>query len=117
MTTYIQYEIAGGEIIATGTSDTDVLPFVVLDGNAVLEGYGINSAQYVANGVIVNYTTEQQIAKLQKPTYLCAWSNTTFTWVDTRTTEQQNIDASNSAIAQRDFLLSQSDWIVVFAVY
>jgi hypothetical protein len=116
MTTYVQYQIATGEIVASGVTNTDVLPFVVLDGNAYLEGYGSNATQYVANGAIIDYTPQQQATKLTKPNYECAWSNTTFTWVDTRTAEQKNDEKSSDAIAKRDVLLDESDWIVIRAV-
>lgn len=116
MTTYTQYQINTGEIIASGVSNTDVLPFVVLEGNNYLEGYGSNATQYVANGAIVDYTIQQQATKASKPNYECAWSNTTFEWVDTRTAEQKNDEASNATIAKRDVLLNESDWIVIRAV-
>ena len=74
MTTYVQYQIATGEIVASGVTTTDVLPFVVLEGNSYLKGYGSNATQYVVNGAIANYTTEQQTTKEIKPNYECAWS-------------------------------------------
>jgi hypothetical protein len=116
MTTYVQYQIATGEIVVSGITNTDVLPFVVFDGNSYLEGYGANSTQYVINDAIVDYTTEQQATKANKPNYECAWSNTTFQWVDTRTAEQKNDEESSAAIAKRDVLLNESDWIVIRAV-
>ena len=116
MTIYIQYQITTGEIIASGVTNTDVLPFVVLEGNNYLEGYGANATQYVVNGEIVDYTTEQQATKATKPNYECAWSNITFQWVDTRTAEQKNDEESDAAIAKRDVLLNESDWIVIRAV-
>ena len=116
MTTYVQYQIATGEIVASGVTTTDVLPFVVLEGNSYLKGYGSNATQYVVNGAIANYTTEQQTTKAIKPNYECAWSNTTFQWVDTRTAEQKNDEESSAAISKRDVLLNESDWIVIRAV-
>jgi hypothetical protein len=73
-------------------------------------------SNYVANDAVQDYTIEQQITKASKPTYKCVWSNTTFTWNDTRTPEQQNSAAENQVIATRDMLLDESDWIVVRAV-
>jgi hypothetical protein len=116
MATYIRYETTTGEIDCCGTTETDILPFDVPNGYATMQGYGSNQTNYVANNAIQNYTTQQQITKANKPTYECAWSNTTFTWNDTRTSEQQNTDAENQVIATRDVLLDQSDWIVVRAV-
>lgn len=116
MATYIRYETTTGEIDCCGTTETDILPFDVPNGYATMQGYGSNQTNYVANNAIQNYTTQQQITKANKPTYKSAWSNTTFTWNDTRTSEQQNTDAENQVIATRDVLLDQSDWIVVRAV-
>jgi len=116
MTTYIRYEIATGEIDCCGISSTDVLPFDIPIGYASLEGLGANQTNYVANNIIVNYTAEQQTTKANKPTYSCSWNNTTFVWDDTRTIEEQNSDAQELAIATRDALLSQTDWIVIRAV-
>jgi hypothetical protein len=116
MTTYIRYEIATGEIDCFGITDTDVLPFDIPDGYASMEGYGTNQANYVNNAVIQDYTIAQQATKANKPIYKCVWSNTTFTWNDIRTPEQQNSDAEGLAISTRDMLLSQSDWTVVKAV-
>jgi hypothetical protein len=81
-----------------------------------LEGLGANQTNYVANNIIVNYTAEQQTTKANKPTYSCSWNNSTFVWDDTRTPEKQNSDAEELAIATRDVLLSQTDWIVIRAV-
>jgi hypothetical protein len=116
MTTYIRYEIATGEIDYLGSSDTNVLPFDIPDGYASMEGYGTNQTNYVNNAVIQDYTIAQQATKANKPIYKCAWSNSTFTWNDTRTPEQQTSDAEGLAISTRDALLSQSDWVVVRAV-
>lgn len=116
MTTYIRYEIATGEIDCTGTTETDVLPFDIPDGYASMQGYGTNQENYVNNAVIEDYTIAQQVTKANKPTYKCAWSNATFTWSDSRTTEEQNLDAEGIAISTRDALLSQSDWVIVRAV-
>jgi hypothetical protein len=116
MTTYIRYEIATGEIDCTGTTETDVLPFDIPDGYASMQGYGTNQENYVNNAVIQDYTIAQQVTKANKPTYKSVWSNATFTWNDSRTTEEQNSDAEGVAISTRDALLSQSDWVVVRAV-
>ena len=116
MTTYIRYEIATGEIDCFGITDTNVLPFDIPDGYASMEGYGTNQTNYVNNDVIEDYTIAQQATKANKPNYKCVWSNTTFTWNDVRTPEQQNSDAEGLAISTRDTLLSQSDWVVVRAV-
>jgi hypothetical protein len=116
MTTYIRYEIATGEIDCCGISSTDVLPFDIPIGYASLEGLGANQTNYVANNIILDYTAQQQATKANKPIYNCAWNNSTFVWNDTRTFEKQNSDAEDLAIATRDALLSQSDWIVIRAV-
>jgi len=116
MAIYTQYQINTGEIFASGTSNTDVLPFVLFEGNDYLEGYGNNSSHYVLNNTIVDYTQEQKNTKLNKPNYKCTWSNETFTWVDARTLEQQNIDAENLINIKRDIMLSDSDWIVIRAL-
>jgi len=116
MTTYIRYVTATGEIDCCGTTDNDVLPFDIPIGYALMEGYGSNQTNYVLNNSIQDYTIEQQTTKANKPIYKCAWSNTTFTWNDTRTPEEQNSFAENQVIATRDVLLDQSDWIVVRAV-
>lgn len=116
MTTYIRYEIATGEIDCCGISSTDVLPFDIPIGYASLEGLGANQTNYVANNIILDYTAQQQATKANKPIYNCAWNNVTFVWDDIRTPEEQNSDAEELAIATRDALLSQSDWIVIRAV-
>ncbi len=116
MASYIQYQINTGEIVASGTSITDVLPFVVFEGNDYLEGYGSNSSHYVLNSTIIDYTDEQKNTKLRKPNYNCNWSNTTFEWVDARTLEQQNTDAENLVNSKRNILLLDSDWIIVRAL-
>jgi hypothetical protein len=116
MAIYTQYQINTGEIVVSGTTNTDVLPFVLFEGNDYLEGYGSNISHYVLNNTIVDYTQEQKNTKLNKPNYKCTWSNETFTWVDARTTEQQNIDAENLANIKRDIMLSDSDWIVIRAL-
>jgi hypothetical protein len=81
-----------------------------------MEGAGTNQTHYVDNNVIVEYTNEQQQTKAKKPNYNCAWNNSTFVWDDTRTSEQQTADAEELAIAKRDSLLAESDWIVIRAV-
>tara|TARA_R110000868_G_scaffold89889_2_gene249905 strand:+ start:731 stop:1192 length:462 start_codon:yes stop_codon:yes gene_type:complete len=116
MATYIRYKIATGEIDCCGTTETDILPFDVPNGYATMQGYGSNQTNYVANNAIQDYTIEQQVTKANKPTYKCVWSNTTFTWNDTRTPEEQNSAAESQVIATRDMLLDESDWIVVRAV-
>lgn len=116
MTTYIRYQTATGEIDSVGSTDTEVLPFDMPDGYSSMQGYGSNATHYVQDGEIMEYTIEQQISKINKPSYKCAWSNTTFAWSDIRTPEEQNSDAEGSVISKRDMLLNQSDWVVVRAI-
>lgn len=116
MATYIRYKVATGEIDCFGISDTNVLPFDIPDGFASMEGYGVNQTNHVSNNTILEYSIEQQVAKLNKPNYKCAWSNETFGWNDTRTLEEKTSDATNSVISKRNRLLSESDWVVVRAV-
>lgn len=70
------------------------------------------TAHYVAAGVLTAYTDEQRATRAAPPHRRAAWSNTTMTWTDGRTTERAWADAR----ARRDALLAASDWITVRAI-
>jgi hypothetical protein len=110
MVTYTQYQIQTGEIVVAGSTNTEVLPFVVLDGCAYLEGYGENPSQYVSNNVIVDYTPEQKLAKQNRPNFKCVWNNETFTWTDSTPPDEQRALKEDQIKSQRNELLYKSDW-------
>ncbi len=44
--------------------------------------------QYVLNGALLFYTDEQQLLKMQRPSYWHEWDNTTMSWFDPRVEAQ-----------------------------
>jgi hypothetical protein len=83
MKNYVIYDVSSGEITRYGScQDVDFEN----QGSPIIEGVGKPSLNYVQNGQILNYTSDQILAKANKPfmpgTY---WDNTTFSWFDPTT--------------------------------
>ena len=78
---YIKYNNTSGEIVANGSSTSDVIPLTEEQGFIIMEGIGNTFQNYVKDGEIIAYTPEQQAAKMQRPFYPAHWSNETFSWI------------------------------------
>lgn len=112
---YTIYNPVTGEIVRSGHCDDDGFSFQTEPGCETIEGESNYLSNYVLNKQIQTYTPSQKTLKNQvQPPYM-EWSNTSFTYVDTRTTDQLRADQIVAVGAKRDNLLSISDWIVVRA--
>jgi len=112
---YTIYNPNTGEIVRSGRCDDDMFSIQVEPGCETIEGESHYLSNYVLNSQIQTYTPSQKALKSQyQPPYM-VWSNSSFTYVDTRTTDQQRADQIVAVGAKRDSLLAASDWIVVRA--
>lgn len=95
---YVTYDPTTGEIKTSGQCD---IPSPAPDHGTLLENAdGSNATDYVLNGVLTAYTTAQAAVKAAVPDYPATWSNTTFSWVDSRdvaTALSDTIDALTTA--------------------
>lgn len=70
-----------GEIVSFGEAtfpDSQGLGTILEDAD------GTNLTHYVLNGVLTAYTAGQRTSKITPPPYSASWSNTTFSWTDSR---------------------------------
>ena len=112
MINYVIYDIVSGEIKRNGTSEeADTSYELLVDvGQQAMIGFGDYYTHWVNNGVIQPYTDDQRARKSVQQPYYIVWSNRTFDWADTRSPEQLEQIAANSAINRRNILLLNSDW-------
>jgi hypothetical protein len=100
-----------GEIISWG--DVQVENIV----SPLQPGFATPSTHYVtATGVLTEYTPSEAVLKSTQPSLLHIWNNQTMQWQDTRTQEDVLTQQWSAVKAQRDQLLTDSDWRVVKAV-
>jgi hypothetical protein len=78
---YVTYTPSTGEIKTWGESE---FPIPIDPSDLVLTGVGTYATHFISNGQIVAYTTSQAAIKAAIPAYAATWSNSSFTWVDTR---------------------------------
>lgn len=112
MNSFTIYSKTTGEIIRYGTSNTEIQVHVKMPDESVVEGIFYPHSHYFENDLPVEYTLEeaalksisfeQRIGKV--------WSNTTRTWVETRSIAEITAMQWSAVRAQRDFLLRDSDW-------
>lgn len=99
-----------GTIIGGGTCQDDMYssielgPDQILIPNVILPSIQSTFWQY-KNGELIN--TNQSIIPSEP---WMVWDDQTAQWVDGRNFQQKYDDACNEVIAQRNFLLYQSDW-------
>lgn len=96
---FVIYDPTSGEIYSYGLGDgPEAPPGMVLlpdcDGT-YFEGY-------VTNGVYTPYTTNQISARQAVPSYPATWSNTSFSWVDSRSLSDAKTDTWNTIRNARD---------------
>ena len=115
MKNYTIYNPANGEIIRSGNCQDQDFELQTIANCLTIEGKSNYTTNYVLNGQIQTYTPGQQTAKSQPQPWYMQWSNQTFSWVDSRNTDQIKQDKIVSVDAQRSELLSNSDWIVIRA--
>jgi hypothetical protein len=101
---YVTYIAQTGEIKTWGTGD--ILPQASDEQGLPLSGTGSPLTHYVKNGVLTAYTTPQVTTKAAQPSYLCTWSNSTFSWVDSRNLATAQNDTWNAIKAARDINLA-----------
>lgn len=77
---YVLYDDVG-EIRVWGDADS---PPSGIEGFSSLAAEGSPDTHYVKNGALRAYTTGQAAGKAAAPSYPATWSNTTFSWIDSR---------------------------------
>ena len=84
MKSFVLYN-TDGEITRSGSCpDSDF----ELQGTPIIEGFGNFRTHYVSDGVLTVYTDEQMVAKATHPLYPATWSNSSMSWVDTRSLDE-----------------------------
>lgn len=105
---YAICRLSDGEIVQWGVSPEDNI--TAPDGHVVYtDTDATGETHFVLDGVITPYTPEQQAVKADRQRR-CAWSNTTFTWVSERSSEEEAALKATVARATRTSLLAESDW-------
>jgi len=109
MINYVCYDPGSGEIMHTGSCpegmETVMPGLSFLDTGAT---YATQDCYFVLNGELQQYTAPQAALKATYPSYPSSWSNTSFSWVDQRTTAQLQaaqraaIDASYRTVVTAD---------------
>ena len=95
---YVSYSPTTKEITAWGECD---IPVAIGD-NLTLAAEGSPATHYVTNGALVKYTTLQAAAKAAMPSYAATWSNTSFSWVDSRTLSEAQAETWENIRNARD---------------
>jgi len=95
---YVVYNPSSGEIVISGECS---VPDDHEMGTILEDADGSSATHYVKNGVLTAYTTDQVTSKSNVPTYPATWSNTSFSWVDSRTLSQAQADTWETIKADR----------------
>jgi hypothetical protein len=98
-----------GEILRTGSCPEEMFLIQAQDGETVIEGVANDFTQYIADGVVTDYTEAELAAKSSIP-YGYKWQMPERALVQDLTTEQINIYLAEQARLKRDTLLSACDW-------
>ena len=101
--------ISTGVIIRTGICPDSMLLIQAQEGETVIEGVANYFTQYIADGVVTDYT-EAELAAKSSIHYGYKWQMPERTLVQDLTTEQINIYLAERARLKRDTLLSACDW-------
>ena len=107
---YIVYDSATGEIFASGTCSEQDYPNQARPGYDLMQAQGDYFHNYVKDGQLYAYTDAQVAAKSVPQQPYMKWSNTTFSWYDSRTSDQINTQTAYQVRAQRDGYLYACDW-------
>lgn len=88
----------------------DIANVIKKDNEVILVGVAADASRsYISNGAVVDYTTEQSLAKSQFQRN-AKWSNEVFAWVSNLSPDQKTVIQENSIKSERDSLLYKSDW-------
>lgn len=103
---YTTYNADTGEIVTCFSGDESTTQANTPKGCLLVVGEYSPLSGYFNSGVFVNYTTNQQAAKRERPRYATVWDNSTMCWIDIRTSDELKKDA----LTKRATLLADSDW-------
>ena len=98
-----------GTILRTGSCPNSMLSIQAQNGETVIEGVANDQTQYIADGEVTDYTTEQLAAKSSVP-YGYKWNPATMSAIQTATDSEITAYLATQARAKRDQLLTASDW-------
>jgi hypothetical protein len=115
MKNYTIFNPTTGEIVQSGVCSDDDYQHQIISDCQTIEGKSDYKLNYVVNGQIQTYTDVQREAKAAAHPLYFVWSNSSFSWVDPTTPDQQKATQISVVNTKRDNLLSASDWIVVRA--
>jgi len=106
---YIVYKLNGvfGEIIRTGFCSDSMFSIQGNVGELVIEGTANDSTQYILDGIVTDYTTEQLAIKNNLP-YGYVWDIATMSGVKSLSDEEINTYLSYQIKKKRNTLLSES---------
>lgn len=90
---------ASGEIVRWGET-TD--PSVHAAAGLLIEQAGDPATHYIANGVVVAYTSQQAANKAARPTYGVRWDNGSMTWSDRRSLDERRAALWDAVKLARD---------------
>lgn len=107
---FIVYDPTTGEILSSGTCTQDDYLNQARPGYDLMQAQGDYFHNYIKDGQLYAYTDAQVAAKSVPQQPYIKWSNTTFSWYDSRTPDQINIQMEYQVKGQRNILLYQSDW-------
>ena len=96
-----------GTILRTGSCPNSMLSIQAQNGETVIEGVANDQTQYIADGEVTDYTTEQLAAKSSVP-YGYKWNPATMSAIQTATDPEITAYLATQARAKRDRLLNES---------
>lgn len=73
-----------GNVVRSGTLDFPCWHLYESADYELMEGFADPLVNYVLNGVLLEYTKEQQARRSSRPPFLCKWDVVTATWIDLR---------------------------------
>ena len=107
MKLFTAYKTATGEILRTGSCADSDFELQVQEGETVIEGTANDIIQYVLNGEIKDYTSEQLYIKANIP-YGYKWDIATMSAIQVATDPEITAYLATQARAKRDRLLNES---------
>lgn len=117
MKSYVVYVTSTGEITRSGRVQDELIDLIVPEaGEAVLEGTGSYTKNYVKAGELLAYSDVACAAKAVVLEYPAQWSNESFSWIDLRTPDQAVVDQWAEVRTLRDALLAATDWLPLRAM-
>ena len=107
MKLFTAYKTATGEILRTGSCADSDFELQVQEGETVIEGTANDIIQYVLNGEIKDYSSEQLYIKANIP-YGYKWDIATMSAIQVATDPEITAYLATQARAKRDRLLNES---------